>query len=572
MSDTLAAPVDSTIHSSNDPVAFPTLDEADLASIRPLATSCSFQDGQPVFRAGDADLDLFVVESGAIEILNASDDNRHIVTHGPGQFAGDIDLLTRRPVIVNAIARGSTRLLRVPGAKLRELLNKVPVVSEKLLIAAQERRRLLSRAGVLGLKVVGPGKCRDTTLVREFLFKNFVPFTWYDSASERGRELLGSWGSPKKTPVIEIGAGRLLINPGLRELAQGAGVWRHCPTDSVDLAIVGAGPAGMTAAVYAASEGVSTVVLDRLGPGGQAAGSSKIENFIGFPSGLSGAELATRSVLQMLKFGAKIVAPVNVEKIDPDGTPDSNFHVLHLDCGTQLRARTVLIAAGVRWRKLTAEGAERFESAGIHYACTSVEAILYDNQDVAVVGAGNSAGQAAMFLADCCRDRTVHLLVRRRLGPGMSDYLVGRIRAAPNIALHEGVEVAAVHGERRLEGVTLRAFSPDGDSRDTGDVGEGTQTLPISAAFVFIGAEPGCVWLPQAVARDKLGYILTGVDALGSGRWPLKDREPCPLETTVPGILAAGDIRAGSTKRVGFAVGDGSLAVTCVHKLTAIRS
>jgi thioredoxin reductase (NADPH) len=326
----------------------------------------------------------------------------------------------------------------------------------------------------------------------------------------------------------------------------------------------------MTAAVYAASEGLSTTVLDRLGPGGQAAGSSKIENFIGFPSGLSGAELATRSVLQMLKFGAKMVAPVTVERIEPN-TATNEFQLLHLDCGTILRARTVLIAAGVRWRKLEAADAERFESAGIHYACTSVEAMLYDTQDVAVVGAGNSAGQAAMYLAECCRDRRVHMLVRKRLGPGMSDYLVGRIRAAANISVHEGVEISAVHGNRRLEEVTVRAFQPD-DDKNSRKRKETSQSFGVSAIFVFIGAEPGCSWLPEDIARDKLGYILTGTDALRSGRWPLTDREPCPLETTVPGILAAGDIRAGSTKRVGFAVGDGSLAVTCVHKLIAIRS
>jgi len=557
-----------TADPSSNTIAFPQLDANDLAALRPLATSCSFADGQTVFSAGDADLDLFVVESGAIEIVNPSDDNRHVVTHGPGHFAGDIDLLTRRPVIVTGIARGQTQLMRVPGARLREMLNKVPHVSEKLLIAAQERRRLLSETGVLGLRVVGPGKCRDTMLVREFLFKNFVPFTWYDSASEQGKKLMSGWGSPKKSPVIECGGGKLLINPGLRELAQGAGVWRHCPVDSVDLAIVGAGPAGMTAAVYAASEGLSTIVLDRLGPGGQAGGSSKIENFVGFPNGLSGAELATRSVLQMLKFGAKMVAPVTVEKIVPSSTPD-DFHLLRLDCATELRARTVLVAAGVRWRKLEADGAERFESAGVHYACTSVEAMLYDKQDVAVVGAGNSAGQAAMFLADCCRDRKVHLLIRRRLGPGMSEYLVGRIRAASNIVLHEGMEVSAVHGERRLESVTLQPRNPDNASQADG---AGAQDIRVSAMFVFIGAEPGCAWLPETLARDHLGYILTGIDALRSGQWPLKDREPCPLETTVPRILAAGDIRAGSTKRVGFAVGDGSLAVTCVHKLTAIRN
>lgn len=551
-----------------DSVAFPKLDARDLASLRPLAKTCTYHDGQVVFQVGTSDIDLFVVESGALDILNPSDNNRLIVTHQPGDFAGDIDLLTRRPVIVTAVARGETVLMRVPSSRLREILNKVPRLSEKMIIAIQERRRLLQEAGVLGLKVVGPGKCRDTTLVREFLFKNFVPFTWYDSTSDRGAQLMRDWGSPRKSPVIEFGTGQLLINPNLHELAESAGLWHDCPTDQeVDLVVVGAGPAGMTAAVYAASEGISTVVLDRLGPGGQAAGSSKIENFIGFPSGLSGAELAARSVLQMLKFGARIITPIIVQQIDPAAAP-GDFHVLHLDCGAKIRARAVLVAAGVRWRKLEAENAERFEGAGIHYACTSVEAMLFDEQDVVVVGAGNSAGQAAMFLAECCRNRRVHMLIRRTLGPGMSEYLVGRIRATANITVHEGVEVSAVHGTNRLESLTLREFHAEEDSRRRTET---TQTLRVSAIFVFIGAEPGCSWLPKKIARDNLGYILTGIAALQSGQWPLKDREPCPLETTVPGILAAGDIRAGSTKRVGFAVGDGSLAVTCVHRLIAIR-
>jgi thioredoxin reductase (NADPH) len=551
---------------SSDVIAFPHLDAAELEALRPLTTQTTFEDGQAVFRAGDAELDLFVIESGGIEITNPSDGNRHVVTHGPGQFAGDIDLLTRRPVIVNGTARGRTVVMRVAGPRLREMLTRVPKVSEKLLTAMQERRRLLSQTGVIGLKVVGPGKCADTTLVREFLFKNFVPFTWFDSASKEGQTLLSNWGSPKKSPVIEFSDGRRLTNPGLRELAHAARVWRDCPTGTIDLAIVGAGPAGMTAAVYAASEGLSTVVVDRLGPGGQAAGSSKIENFIGFPSGLSGVELATRSVLQMLKFGASMVAPVAVERIEPapwQGGP----HALRLDCGATMHARAVLIAAGVAWRRLEAEGAERFQMAGIHHACTSVEALLYDGRDVAVVGAGNSAGQAAMYLAECCPDRTVHLLVRKHLGPGMSNYLVGRIRVAANIRVQEDVEISKVHGNGRLESVTLKSRR-----EETGSKEDRPERLAVSAVFVFIGADPGCVWLPDTIARDRLGYILTGTDALRSGRWPLTDREPCPLETTAPGILAAGDIRAGSTKRVGFAVGDGSLAVTCVHKLVGIRA
>src|SRR6266705_999296 len=239
-------------------IAFPHLTTNDLALLKPMAESCSFEDGETIFRAGDAELDLFVVESGTIEILNPSDGNRNLVTHGPGQFAGDIDLLTRRPAIVTAVAHGRTHLLRVPGARLREVLNKLPHLGETMLIAAQERRRLLMETGTVGLKVVGPGKCRDTMLVREFLFKNFVPFTWYDSASKEGEKLLTGWGSPQRSPVIEFGEGRRLINPELRALAREAGVWRDCPTEPMDLAIVGAGPAGLAAAVYAASEGVST--------------------------------------------------------------------------------------------------------------------------------------------------------------------------------------------------------------------------------------------------------------------------------------------------------------------------
>jgi thioredoxin reductase (NADPH) len=545
-------------------VAFPKLDEADFAALYPMACCQEFADGDVVFKAGDADIDLFVVESGQLDMLNPSAGDALIVSHAPGEFAGDVDLLTRRPVIVTAVARGRTRLLRVPGARLRELLNRVPRLGEKLIVAFQRRRELLAKAGVLGLRVVGPGTCRDTTVVREFLHKNFVPFTWYDSASAEGRAALAGWGSPTKHPAVELGGGRVLLNPSLRELAHGAGVWRECPNQAVDLAVVGAGPAGMTAAVYAASEGLSTVVLDRLGPGGQAGGSSKIENFIGFPAGLSGTELATRGVLQMLKFGARMSAPVNVDRLELGAAPGDPL-VLHLDCGASIEARAVLVASGVKWRKLDAKGADRFERQGVYYACTTVEALLHESQDVAVVGAGNSAGQAAMYLSECCRGRRVHLLIRNKLGPGMSDYLSGRIRAAGNIVVREGVEIAEVLGGRRMESVVLKR-------RDGAADGEGAgETLPVGAVFVFIGADPVVPWLPEGVARDAQGYLLTGADAAKSGRWPLADREPCPLETTLPGVLAAGDIRSGSTKRVGFAVGDGSLAVTCVHKLRSLR-
>src|SRR5882724_6865211 len=437
-------------------VAFPRLTSAELALVKSLATVSDYADGETIFRAGQADIDLYIVEAGAVEIRNPTDGQRLIVTHGPGQFSGDIDLLTGRPVIVTAVARGATHVLRVPNSQLRALLNRVPSFGEKLIVAFTRRRELLSQFGTLGLRVVGPGRCRDTNTVREFLYKNFVPFTWFDPDTEAGQRLLTALGSPKKTPAIQCASGRILVNPSLQELASEAGIWKHCPSQEVDFAIVGAGPAGIAAAVYAASEGLSTLMLDKLGPGGQAGGSSRIENFIGFPAGLSGADLATRGVLQMLKFGAQIVAPVTVEKLTPARSVDE-LHVLHLDCGTEIRSRVVLLALGVRWRRLEATGADRFAGAGIYYACTTVEADLYDGADVAVVGAGNSAGQAVMFLAECCPTRTVHMFIRRTLGSGMSEYLANRIRATANVVIHEQTEIEAVAGDRRIEEITLKS-------------------------------------------------------------------------------------------------------------------
>src|SRR6266436_9125979 len=489
-------------------VAFPQLSTAELAVLKPLATVHDYGDGETVFRAGQADIDFFVVESGLIDILNPTDGNRVLVTHEPGQFSGDIDLLTGRPVIVTGVARGKSRVWRVPSSHLRALLNRVPSLGEKLIVAFTRRRELLSELGTLGLRVVGPGRCRDTNTVREFLYKNFVPFRWLDTETEEGQRALTALGSPRKTPVIECGNGQVLVNPSLQQLASEAGIWRHCPSQDIDLAIVGAGPAGIAAAVYASSEGISTLMLDRLGPGGQAGGSSRIENFIGFPAGLSGAELATRGVLQMLKFGARIVTPVTVEKLTPAKSPD-DLHVLHLDCGAEIRSRVVLLALGVRWRRLEATGADRFAGAGIYYACTTVEADLYDGTDVAVVGGGNSAGQAVMFLAECCPSRKVHLLIRRTLGPGMSEYLSQRIRATANVVVHEQTEIDAIHGDRRIEAISVR-----------NNATKSQRQVPCSAVFVFIGAEPSAEWLPAEIGRDAKGYLLTGTDVVRSGLWP----------------------------------------------------
>jgi thioredoxin reductase (NADPH) len=541
----------------NESAIFPSLTADEVRILRPLAEAVRLEDGETVFRAGDVDFGLFVVEDGAIEIQNPADGGSIIAVHRPGHFSGDIDLLTGRPAIVTGVARGQTRLLRVPSDKLRTLLNRVPSLGEKLIIAFTSRREALSKIGKLGIIVVGHGKCKKTNVVREFLYKNFVPHRWIDSESDEGRALLAAQGPDCPEPLVDCGNDKVFKDPDLLDLACGAGVWRYCPTDTVDLAVVGAGPAGIAATVYAASEGLSTLLLDRLGPGGQAGGSSRIENFIGFPAGLSGADLATRGVLQLLKFGARMIAPVAVERIEIPDDPKAP-RVLFLSCGESIPARVVLIATGVRWRKLEAPGAEDFEGAGVHYVCTSVEAVLYDGGDVAVVGGGNSAGQAAMYLAECCPTRRVHLLVRSKIRSTMSDYLVNRLKTAPNVTIREGTEIASVEGENQIDGVKLK-------SKGSAEL----EWLPCVGVFVFIGAEPAVEWLPAEVARDERGYVVAGADVKRAGLWPLADRDPCPLETSVPGLLAAGDIRSGSTKRVGFAVGDGSMAVACAHTLLA---
>ncbi len=544
---------------TKDQRAFPVLDADEMAFLRTVGTVEHFTQEQTVFAAGHADVDFYVVESGQLDIVNPTDDNKLIVSHLEHQFVGDIDLLTRRPVIVTVIARGPTTVLRVPGAKLRSILNTVPKLSDKLLMAFQVRRQLLSMTGTLGMRVIGPGHCRDTQRVREFLYKNFVPFVWHDTQTQAGAAAMAALNAGTKPPVIQCGDGSVLIAPTLREVAKCAGVLMQCPDHEFDLAIIGCGPGGMAAAVYAASEGLRTIVIDRLGPGGQAGGSSKIENFIGFPAGLSGADLATRAVLQMMKFGAQLYAPVEVEQLIPSESDDQP-HQLKLDCGSIVRAHVVLIATGVTWRKLDVPGSEKFERAGVYYACTTVESRTHEGTEVAVVGAGNSAGQAAMFLAENCAKK-VHLLVRRAdLKQGMSEYLAHRILSTEKITVHFNTEVVAVNGDRQIESI-------DVIDNSTGQ----TTNLNCSGVFVFIGAEPHANWLPASIARDDLGYLLVGTDLDRSGKWLRKDRGPCPLETSIPRVMAGGDVRAGSTKRVGFAVGDGSYAVTCAHRLRTLR-
>ena len=534
-------------------VAFPSLTDAEIEGVAALAKICSFADGEPVFQAGQRGVPFYVVISGEIAIVDESRaEPTTIVVHRPGEFAGDVSLLTDRPVAVSAYARGACRAYCVSQAELRRVIQEVPDLSDKLMEAFQSRRIMLERSGFVGVRVFGHLGDPDLTLIREFFDKNKVPHTWIDADDAEGKAALNSLGvTPEQLPFVACNRGTRSPRPTVTRLAECLGLKRQIRTEPFDLVIVGAGPAGLAAAVYGASEGLQTIVLDRFGPGGQAGTSSRIENYMGFPAGLTGADLANRGYLQALKFGAELVAPVEVRSM----TCENRIHRLVLDDGQVVSGRTVLIATGASYQRLPVAGCERWDGAGIFYSCTSVHArSCYDGR-AAVVGGGNSAGQAVMFLAE--HTNGVALLLRGGdLRKSMSDYLARRIERHPRVEVICNVEVDAVIGNHAITGLRLREIR-DGSFRD----------VHCSALFVFIGAQPRTSWMAQSIAVDAKGFILTGADAAKSGRWPLTEREPCTVETTSPGVFAAGDVRSGTTKRVAFAVGDGALAVTCAHRV-----
>jgi thioredoxin reductase (NADPH) len=536
-------------------VAFPKLNEAEINCLAGLAKVCSFEDGEMIFQAGERGLSLYVVESGEIAIVDESRaEPKTIVVHGPGEFSGDVSLLTDRPAAVSAYARGRCRAYCVSQAELRRVIQEIPELSDKLLEAFQTRRIMLERSGFVGVRVFGHLGDPEVTVIREFFDKNRVPHTWIDAGEAEGQAALESLGvGPDQLPFVACNRGTRSPRPTVTRLAECLGLKRQISTEPFDLVIVGAGPAGLAAAVYGASEGLATIVLDRFGPGGQAGTSSRIENYMGFPAGLSGADLANLGYLQALKFGAELVAPVEVQSM----TCERNIHRLVLDDGQVVRGRTVLIATGASYQRLPVAGCERWDGAGIFYSCTSVHARSCRSGRAAVVGGGNSAGQAVMFLAEHTAGATL-LLRGDNLRKNMSDYLARRIERHEKIEVLRHVEVETVEGDRTITGLRLR------------DLRHGTiRNLACSALFVFIGARPRTGWMPPSIAVDAKGFILTGADAAKSDRWPLTDREPCTVETTCPGVFAAGDVRSGTTKRVAFAVGDGALAVACAHRVLA---
>lgn len=539
-------------------VAFPKLTEEQIAALEEFATRRRFADGEPLFQTGERHSGFFVVLSGSVEILEFSTgEPRRVAVHEPGAFTGDIDIVSRRPPVVTAVARGETEALEISSADIRRIISERPSVGELILEAFIARRELLVESGFQGLRVIGSGAARDTFRVREFLARNQVPFTWIDLDTDPDvGPLLRHFGVDEADmPVVAFGTRPLLRNPSVRDLAEALGLKPSLGHTLYDLVVVGAGPAGLAAAVYGASEGLSTVVLDGTAPGGQAGSSTNIENYLGFPTGISGAGLAARATLQAQKFGALFSTPSHVVRLDcQDGHP-----VVHLEGGERVSGRSILIATGADYRKLDVPGRDRFDGLGVYYAATQTELVSCRGSDVVVVGGGNSAGQAAMFLSENTR-RVLVLLRGDDLRRSMSSYLAERIEGAENIEVLHHTEIRWIQGEDRMEGVEV-------ENTETGE----RSTIRTPAVFTFIGAVPRTGWLPEEVEVDGKGFVRTGRTLAESAHWS-REREPFMLETSFPGVFAAGDVRLGSIKRVASAVGEGAMAVKLVHEfLTEVR-
>jgi thioredoxin reductase (NADPH) len=536
-------------------VAFPKLDERLLESTLEryhLASIETYRDGDVLFEAGSRDFMFFIVKAGGIEVVDVSaDPPRTIVVHGPGQFTGEVSSLTGGPALVTAIARGDCQVYAVSLAALREILVQSPTLGDTILQAFIARRQLLRESGdFTGVRVIGSRYSRDTFRVREFLAKNRVLFTWLDVETDAHvKELLRHFGvSETETPVV---AWRDLVlrNPSNRELAQALGIRRPLEHTVHDLVIVGAGPAGLAAAVYAASEGLQTLVLERTAPGGQAGASMRIENYLGFPTGISGNDLAERAVIQANKFGASLSVTTVAVRL----TFESGYTVVQSDTGESMVAKCLLIATGADYRRLGVESCERFEGSGVYYSATINEATACRDRDAVVVGGGNSAGQAAVFLAG--QARRVYLVIRGGdLYSSMSSYLAQRIQHTDNIEVLLNTEVREMSGDGHLSAVEL-VNTTTGDRR----------RIETPAVFSFIGAVPRTDWLPPELQTDARGFICTG-RGLRTRRDGQGPRDPFMLETSRLGVFAAGDVRAGSVKRVSSAVGEGAMAVQFVHE------
>jgi thioredoxin reductase (NADPH) len=536
-------------------IAYPILDEAQIAQAANCTTLAPkrYRDGETLIAIGDRAFKFFIVKSGEVEVLDYSDDDPKTITiHRKGQFTGEISHLTGTPAIFRAVARGDCEVFEISAEALRHLLNQCPGLSDIILQAFIARRqRLRESPNFIGLRVIGSRYSADTFRVRDFLARNRVLFTWMDlEADPQVGQLLKEFGlTEADTPVVACSHLLLLRNPSNQKLADEVGIHQSLERTVYDLLVVGAGPAGLAAAVYGASEGLRTAVLDSVGPGGQAGSSMRIENYLGFPTGLTGAELTDRATLQANKFGAHLSIPTPATRL----SFENGYAILDADGSEPLTTKCLLIATGAQYRRLDVEGFERFEGTGVYYAATPAEALLCRGCPVIVVGGGNSAGQAAVFLAEYA-NRVLLLIRGDDLNKNMSSYLVQRIEQTHNIELLTNTTIRRMTGNSHLEAIEI-VNSHNGQRR----------TIETPAVFSFIGATPRTDWLPAEIERDSKGFVRTGYAVAQSTHWSVT-RSPYLLETSHPGVFAAGDVRSGSVKRVASAVGEGAMSVQFVHE------
>ena len=535
---------------------FPTLTPAQIETVRRFGPVVHEDQGQVLYSPGDLNVPFHVVLSGGLRVTRVDQDGSEaeVTVHRRGQFTGEIDQLSERRAIVRGEMVEAGEVLRLDRHAFRQLLASDADISELLM-----RAFILRRVGLLteaqgGVVILGTRHSADTHRLRQFLTRNVHPHRYVDIEDAGAAEMLERFGATEADLPLVLCRGKdLLRNPTNRQMAECAGIAVDIhPGTLFDVVVVGAGPAGLAAAVYAASEGLDVLVLEAESPGGQAGSSSKIENYLGFPTGISGAALAGRALNQAGKFGAQVATPRSAASLDCAHRP----YAITLEDGDVAHGRTVVIASGARYRRLDSQGMERFEGHGIYYGASNIEAVSCQGSDAIVVGGGNSAGQAAVFLAR--KANHVHMLVRgKALAETMSAYLAVRIEADPNISLHLHSEVVGVAGEQDLERVQIR-------DRLSGEV----RTVESGHLFVMIGAQPNTAWLQGCVALDRNGFVKAGadLDETDLGAWPMA-RHPHLLETNRPGVFVAGDVRSESVKRVASAVGEGSICVQFLHRV-----
>jgi thioredoxin reductase (NADPH) len=536
--------------------ALPQLSGAQFDRMTAYGVAQPVELGDIVFRPGDVDYDLILVESGWIEIVSpaAGEEPESVIArYGPGGFLGELNFMTGQTAYLIARVTEAGRIHRITRQQFRRLMATEPDLSDILLRTFLARRDLLRDGpAARAIAILGSELSGDSLALRTFAARQRLAHLWLDADSAAGRALAASAQITAADLPAVITGHQVLRRATTGQMAQALGLaYRHTGTKPVDLTVIGSGPAGLGAAVYGASEGLDTVVLDAVGIGGQAAASSRIENYLGFPSGLSGQELTQRAALQAMKFGAQLSSPCRVVDLDTDG---AHLSVMLSD-GTTIESRAVLIATGVRYNTLPLDRWIDFEGAGIYYAATELEARACRTEPVTVVGGANSAGQAALYLAS--RGCQVTLAVRGSdVAATMSSYLLGRLRADPRVAIRVNTEVTGLSGGSSLESITLTDNS-------TGQVSENL----CAGLFCFIGARPETEWL-RALALDRAGFIRTDAqldpEELGA-TWTALGRPPLPFETSMPTVFAAGDVRLSSVKRVASAVGEGASAVRSIH-------